>query len=246
MTEQASDAPEQVPGAPEPDAAADGPGQSESAAAVAAAAAAESAAAVAAAGSAASEPAIEASGTGWPGPGRPADEAEPDQSGPERAAGRGAPGRSAPGPAAPGRTGPAGRSGPGRGGAPGGDLLTGLQRWLIRSSARNLRREVSGQVRKTLGGGPQAPGDVWSTATTEPPPSETGEAPECAWCPVCRAARRMRESRPGSGLGSQLAGAGDAVAQAVSDALEALDATLSRTGSAADPRKRQDEPDDRG
>ena len=138
------------------------------------------------------------------------------------------------------------RSSPARGaggaGGPGGDLLTDLQRWLLRSSAKNLRRELSGQVRKTLGGPPQDPGDVWATATTEPPPGD--EAPECAWCPICRAARRMRETGPG--LGSQLAGAGDAVALAVSDALEALDAALSRAGTAASARKPHDEPDDRG
>src|SRR5258708_33269235 len=88
----------------------------------------------------------------------------------------------------------------------------GVQRWLIRSGSRSLRRELTGQFRRTLGGGSAEPGDVWGTATTEPPPDESHEAPECAWCPVCRAARRIRESGPG--LGGQLAGAGHAVAAA--------------------------------
>jgi hypothetical protein len=88
-----------------------------------------------------------------------------------------------------------------------------------------MRREFGEQVRRTVGGGRSEPVDVWGTATTEPPPDESLDAPECAWCPVCRAARRIRESGPG--LGSQLAGAGDAVAAAVQEALNAFDAVLS-------------------
>jgi hypothetical protein len=108
---------------------------------------------------------------------------------------------------------------------PGADLAAGLQRWLIRSSARSMRRELTGQFRRTFGPNSDDSGDIWNTATTEPPPSESGEAPECAWCPVCRAARRIRESGPG--LGGQLAGAGDAVAAAVQEALSAFDSVLS-------------------
>ena len=107
----------------------------------------------------------------------------------------------------------------------GADLAAGLQRWLIRSGTRSMRRELTGQFRRTFGANTPAPGDVWNTATTEPPPDESGEAPECAWCPVCRAARRIRESGPG--LGGQLAGAGDAVAAAVQEALSAFDTVLS-------------------
>ena len=71
--------------------------------------------------------------------------------------------------------------------------------------------------------GPSAAGsgplraNVWDTATNEIPP-DAGESPECQWCPICRAARRMRESGPG--IGGQLSGAGDAVASAVQDAVE--------------------------
>jgi hypothetical protein len=107
------------------------------------------------------------------------------------------------------------------------DLTADIQRWLIRSGARNVRRELNDQFRKAwsdLRGEPTKPAEIWNTATTEPPP-ELSEAPECAWCPVCRAARRMRESGPG--LGGQLAGAGDAVASAVQEALSMFDSVLS-------------------
>jgi hypothetical protein len=106
----------------------------------------------------------------------------------------------------------------------GADLLAGFQRWLIRSGARSMRRELTGQVRRTISGNSPAKADVWDTATTEPPP-ETHEAPECAWCPICQAARRIRESGPG--LSGQLAGVGDAVATAVQEALSAFDSVLS-------------------
>ena len=60
---------------------------------------------------------------------------------------------------------------------------------------------------------------------TEPPPDASMDAPECAWCPICRAARRVRESGPG--LSGPLAGAGDVVAAAVQEALSAFDSVLS-------------------
>jgi hypothetical protein len=106
------------------------------------------------------------------------------------------------------------------------DLISDLQRWLIRSSARNMRRELEDQVRRTLGGQRQDKGDVWDVATTEIPP-EVGAAPECQWCPICRAARRMRDSGPG--MAGPLSGAGEAVATVVQDAIGALDALLARS-----------------
>lgn len=150
-----------------------------------------------------------------------------------------------------------------RSSAPGGELLTDLQRWMIRSSAKTMRREIEGQVRRTLGSGRREPEDVWGTATTEVPP-EVGESPECAWCPICRAARRMRDSGPG--LGSQVSGASKGVAAYVQDAIVAFDTVLSRTAQPpvqeppadrspasgpADPasdeaERAQDEPGDRG
>ncbi len=97
-----------------------------------------------------------------------------------------------------------------------------------------MRKEIGGQVRRTFGAGQRTgTADVWDTATNEIPP-EVGESPECQWCPICRAARRMRDSGPG--LGGQLSGAGDAVASAVTDAISALDSILTKAGGNSDPR----------
>jgi hypothetical protein len=104
----------------------------------------------------------------------------------------------------------------------GSDPIGDLQRWLMRSSARSLSRELKGQARRTFGGGGGSSRDVWETATAEP---ISDEAPECAWCPVCRAARRLRQSGPG--LASHMAGAGDALLTAAQDTLAAFEATMS-------------------
>lgn len=102
-----------------------------------------------------------------------------------------------------------------------------------------MRKEISGQVRRTLGGRSDQ-GDVWDMATTEIPP-EVGESPECQWCPICRAARAMRESNPN--LSGHLSTAGDVVASAVQEAFKAFDSVLNRSGAAA--RTWQDETDGR-
>ncbi|HEY1617921.1 MAG TPA: hypothetical protein VGG25_09910 [Streptosporangiaceae bacterium] len=110
------------------------------------------------------------------------------------------------------------------------ELLSGVQRWLIKSSAKTMRREIEGQVRKTLTGSrEQRSSDAWGTATTEPPPG-VGEAPECTWCPICQAARRMREPGPG-GRGSRFSGVSEAVSAAVQDAVGVLDGVLSRSAA---------------
>ena len=108
----------------------------------------------------------------------------------------------------------------------GQDPIGDFQRWLVRSGARSVSREVSGQIRAMLGrsGGPA---DVWERATA--PPSD--EAPECAWCPVCRAARVLRETGPG--VGSQVAAAGEAVTVLVQDALSVFESALAATSRAA-------------
>ncbi len=111
--------------------------------------------------------------------------------------------------------------------APGSDMLTDFQRWLLRSGAKSMRRELNDQVRRTFGGGRRDNGDVWDTATTEIPP-EVGESPECQWCPICRAARAMRDSGPS--VGDHLWSAGDMVASAVKDALTVVDSALSKAG----------------
>lgn len=105
------------------------------------------------------------------------------------------------------------------------DPVGDLQRWLMRSGARGLSKELGGQFRRAqlrlTGRGEESTGDVWQTATTTPDP---GEPPECAWCPVCRAARRMRSGGPG--LGAQLAEAGDVVAAAVQEAFARFDSAM--------------------
>ncbi len=118
---------------------------------------------------------------------------------------------------------------------PGPDVLTDFQRWLLRNSAKTMRKEITGQVRRTFGGGRNDAGEVWDTATTEIPLG-VGEAPECQWCPICRAARRMRDSGPT--IGDHLSTAGDVVAAAVQDALGAVDTVLSRTAGPARPAPR--------
>ena len=135
------------------------------------------------------------------------------------------------------------------------EMASEIQRWLIRASARSVRDELGDQVRKALRGGGQGSaghagknGDVWATATTERPGHEP---PECAWCPVCRAARRIAQARTEPG-GARLADAADVVAGAVRDALVGLDSILSyRPGEMSGARRpgseeeRPDEPDHR-
>jgi hypothetical protein len=117
----------------------------------------------------------------------------------------------------------------------GPDPLGDLQRWLMRTGARSVTKEMTGQVRRALGQDRPA-ADVWDTATNRP----EDEAPECAWCPVCRAARRMRENR---GLGSSLAGASDALASVVQEAYAAFESAMKAPSSRWEDAGR--EPDDR-
>ena len=114
----------------------------------------------------------------------------------------------------------------------GQDPIGDFQRWLVRSGARSVSREVSDQIRSMLGGG-GGPADVWARATA--PPAD--EAPECAWCPICRAARVLRESGPG--VSSQMAAAGEAVGVLARDAMSVVESALSATGRAARTGTRQ-------
>lgn len=105
------------------------------------------------------------------------------------------------------------------------DPMGDFQRWLMKAGARSIGREVADRVRSTITGGKRSSSDVWDTATTEPPPEE---APECAWCPICRAARRYRDSggTPGGGLGSQIAGVSDTLAGLAQDAFSIFEQAL--------------------
>lgn len=106
---------------------------------------------------------------------------------------------------------------------PGRDPLGDFQRWLMKAGARSVGRDVAGKVKSTLGGGGK-PADIWETATTEPPGDEP---PECQWCPICRAARRYRESGgAGGGLGSQIAGVSDTLAGFAQDAFTLFESAL--------------------
>lgn len=107
----------------------------------------------------------------------------------------------------------------------GGDPLGDLQRWLMRTGARSVTKDLTSRTRRALGQD-QTKADVWDTATNRPVAED--EAPECAWCPVCRAARRLRETRQGAGsaLSSQLAGAGDALASVVQEAYSAFESAM--------------------
>jgi hypothetical protein len=101
----------------------------------------------------------------------------------------------------------------------GSDPLADAQRWLMRAGARSMANQVADQVRRTIGQERRDRGDVWDTATNEPPP---GESPECQWCPICQAARAARMSGSGS-LMSSLADAGGALASMAQDAFSAFD-----------------------
>jgi hypothetical protein len=104
------------------------------------------------------------------------------------------------------------------------DPVGDFQRWLMKAGAKSIGREVAGRVRSTLGGGGGAKHaeDVWDTATTE---TLTEEPPECQWCPICRAARRYRDSG-GTAPGGQFAGVGDTLAGLTRDAFSLFDAAL--------------------
>jgi hypothetical protein len=119
---------------------------------------------------------------------------------------------------------------------PGGsnDLIGDFQRWLLRAGARGMSRELADQVRAALGRN-QPTGDVWGAATAEPVPAE---APECAWCPLCRAARLVREAKPARD--NRVAAVGDALTTVVQDAVSVLEAALAATGRGAGGNGRPD------
>jgi hypothetical protein len=123
-------------------------------------------------------------------------------------------------------------------------LASEIQRWLIRTSARNVRDELGDRVKKTFRGQDRTT-DSWATATTEPPRA-ADEAPECAWCPLCRAARRIAQARADGGVrtGPKLSDAADVMAHAVRDAFASVDAILSyRPGDPETPRDGTSPPD---
>ncbi len=121
-----------------------------------------------------------------------------------------------------GQSGNRSQSGSGRGASRGSDPVADLQRWLMKAGARSMANQVADQVKRTLGTERRDSGDVWDTATNEPPPSEP---PECQWCPVCQAARAARTGSAG-GLGASLANAGGVLASVVQDAFSAFEQVM--------------------
>ena len=117
---------------------------------------------------------------------------------------------------------------------PGSDPFGDFQRWLMKAGARSITRDVTDRVKSTMGGGKaKAHADVWDEATTTDP---TDEPPECQWCPICRAARRARDSSGSStGLGDQIAGAADALAGLTRDAFSLFE-TAMRSAPTTPPR----------
>jgi len=109
---------------------------------------------------------------------------------------------------------------------PSPDPIGDFQRWLIRSGARSVTREVSSQLRSVLGRADET-GDVWERAT-KPPPMD---APECAWCPLCRAARALRESGPAAG--AHVAAAGGALTGLLQEIMSSLAASADGQDAAA-------------
>jgi hypothetical protein len=122
-----------------------------------------------------------------------------------------------------GQSGSRSQPGSGRGASRGSDPVADFQRWLMKAGARSMANQVADQVKRTIGTeGRRDSGDVWDTATNEPPPSEP---PECQWCPVCQAARAARMGSAG-GLGARLADAGGVLASVVQDAFSAFEQVM--------------------
>ncbi len=122
-----------------------------------------------------------------------------------------------------GQSGSRSQPGSGRGASRGSDPVADFQRWLMEAGARSMANQVADQVKRTIGTERRREsGDVWDTATNEPPPSEP---PECQWCPVCQAARAARTGSAG-GLGASLANAGGVLASVVGDAFSAFEQVL--------------------
>jgi hypothetical protein len=108
---------------------------------------------------------------------------------------------------------------------PGSDPFGDFQRWLMKAGARSITRDVTDRVKSTMGGGrAKAHTDVWDEATTTDP---TDEPPECQWCPICRAARKARDSGGSSaGFSEQVAGAADALAGLTRDAFSLFESAM--------------------
>ena len=121
-----------------------------------------------------------------------------------------------------GQPGGRGQAGSGRGSSRGSDPMADFQRWMMKAGARSMANQVADQVKRTLGAERKTSGDVWDTATNEPPPTE---APECQWCPICQAARAARTGG-GAGLSTRLADAAGGLAGVLEGAFSAFEQVM--------------------
>jgi len=121
-----------------------------------------------------------------------------------------------------GQPGGRGQAGGGRGSSRGSDPMADFQRWMMKAGARSMANQVADQVKRTLGAERKASGDVWDTATNEPPPTE---APECQWCPICQAARAARTGG-GAGLSARVADAAGGLAGVIEGAFSAFEQVM--------------------
>ena len=107
---------------------------------------------------------------------------------------------------------------------PGSDPIGDFQRWLMKAGAKSIGRDVADRVKSTLGTSDAKHAGVWETATTE---EAVEEPPECQWCPICRAARRYRDSGGSSAtLSGQFAGVGDTLAGLTRDAFSLFETAM--------------------
>jgi hypothetical protein len=118
---------------------------------------------------------------------------------------------------------------------PAPDPVGDFQRWLMRAGARSVGREVSGRVRRTLGG-EGSDRDVWDKATSEP---ESGEHLQCfPWCPICSAARLARDSGPGA----PITAVGDTLSSVMQGAFGAFEAVVKATEPPAGTKPAETKP----
>ena len=119
---------------------------------------------------------------------------------------------------------------------PGSDPVGDFQRWLMRRAPQHRPgRGGPGEVHDRRR---QAARSRPTSGRPRPPRSRPDEPPECQWCPICRAARRYRDSGGSTAnLGGQFAGVGDTLAGLTRDAFSLFDAACGhRSGPPDVPR----------
>ena len=106
---------------------------------------------------------------------------------------------------------------------PGSDPFGDFQRWLMKAGARSITRDVTDRVKSTWAAA--RPRRTPTSGTRRPAPDR--QAPECQWCPICRAARRAKDwSGSSAGFSGQFAGAADALAGLTRDAFSLFESAM--------------------